>query len=116
VVSGARATVVRRPPLRVITRVRWWRVVPGRAPRPVRSAAASSSTRSALCSSSRISAADRRACGPGSVSAAATRARAWSRVRPTVVVWSGSTAGRRTPVTGFPPAPSRRRSWPAAKR
>ena len=105
--GGARATVALRPPLRTIPRTRWFprppvaAARPGRVPRSVRSAVTSSSTRSALCSSSsRTSAADRARWGPGSVSAAATRARAWSRISPTVRVWSGSTAARWTPWAG----------------
>ena len=69
--------------------------------RSVMSAAASSSTRSPRCSSSRAAAAVRSRAGPGSVSAVARNARAWTRSRPTVVVWSGSTVGRRTAAAGL---------------
>ena len=89
--------MARRPPLRVTVSTRW----PRSWPRSVTSAAASSSTRSPRCSSSRAAAAVRSRAGPGSASAAARNARAWSRSSPTVAVWSGSTRGRRTAAAGF---------------
>jgi len=64
-----------RAPLRTTRRTRW----PESSPRSAMSAAQASSTRRALCSSSRTTAAVRSAWAPASASAAATRALAWSR-------------------------------------
>jgi hypothetical protein len=87
-----------RAALRTTPITRW----PQSSPRPAMPAAQASSTRKALCTSRRTTAAVPSAWAPVSASASATRARAWSRSRPI-----GYPRGpRRTPIRDLPGDPA----------